>query len=199
MSRATRGYTVVEVMIALTLITLGVSGVVALQKVTTVANRDAHSLAVANQIARTWLDRLRTDAVSWNLPSPSNPTGQDINTDTQWLKFIDSGAIWFQPAFVDNWGGPAFDQYGTDVSNTEEPAKYCTHVRLQWIYGPPSVHPPPNLIRAEVRVFWLRDGAALPEGMSGICDPAADPDDIGTATETFHFVYATSAIKQNAH
>lgn len=199
MSRRARGYTVIEVMIAVTLITLGVSGVVALQKVTTVANRDAQSLAIANQIARTWLDRLRTDAVAWNLPSPSNPTGKDIDSDTQWLKMVDGAAGWFQPAYVEGWGGPAFDQFGTDVSNTEDPPKYCTHIRLQWLYGPPDIHPPPNLLRAEIRVFWLRDGVALPEGMSGICDPSADPDQLGALTDTFHFVYATSAIKQNAH
>lgn len=200
MSRASRGYTILEVMIALTLITLGVSGVVAMQKVTTVANRDARNLAVANQIARTWLDRLRTDAVAWNLPSPTVPGGNDLTTDTLWLKQIDGAMTWFQPETVTDWGGAAFDMNGTDVSEIEDAVPmYCTNVRLQWIYGPPTSEPPPYLIRAEVRVFWLREGAGLPDGVSSICDSAADPNVIGAATENFHFVYATSAIKQNPH
>jgi len=200
MSRSTRGYTILEVMIALTLITLGVSGVVAMQKVTSVANRDARRLAIANQIARTWLDRLRTDAVAWNLPSPSLPSGDDLATDTVWLKQLDSTTEWFQPEYVEDWGGAEFDQHGTDVSHTPDiPATYCTNVRLQWIYGPPAIQPPPYLLRAEVRVFWLREGVGLPDGITSFCDPAADPSVIGAATENFHFVYATSAIKQNAH
>ena len=204
MKRPARGYTIVEVMIALTLITLGVSGVVAMQKVTTVANRDARNLAVANQIARTWLDRLRTDAVAWNLPSPTSPTGNDIASDTRWLKQIeDSPMAWFQPETIPDWGGPAFDMNGTDVSESDDAAPmYCTNVRLQWIYGPPAVAPPPYLIRAEVRVFWLREGAGLPDGMDSFCDPSSnenEDDVIGTATDRFHFVYATSAIKQNPH
>lgn len=197
-----RGYTMLEVMIALTLVTVGVSGVVAMQKVTTVANRDARSLAIANQIARTWLDRLRTDSVSWNFPSPSMPGGDDLATDTIWLRNVGT-AGWFQPEThspVDgiSRGGALFDMHGTDISDLEEPEPFfCTHLRLEWLYGPPPA-PPPYLIRAEVRVFWLRDGGSgLPEGMTSVCDPTNDPLAVGAATDSFHFVYATSAIKQN--
>lgn len=196
-----RGYTVLEVMIALTLITVGVSGVVAMQKVTTVANRDARNLAIANQIARTWIDRLRTDAVAWNYPSPSMPGGSDLATDTLWLRQVESTQDWFQPATDTNRGGPAFDLHGSDVSNVDstEPAFFCTNLRLRWLYGPAA---PPLLIRAEVRVFWLREGGGgLPAGMNSICGATAAGDmaTIGAATQNFHFVYATSAIKQHPH
>lgn len=195
-SKAARGYTILEVMIALTLITVGVSGVVAMQKVTAVANRDARNLAVANQIARTWIDRLRTDAVAWNLPSPTTPGGDDLGSDTLWLRQVGSG--WIQPATDPIRGGPAFDLHGNDVSSLgdNEPVVFCTNIRLQWLYGP-LPQPPPYLIRAEVRVFWLRDGGGgLLPGMASLCD-TVDPLVLGTATNNFHFVYATSAIKQN--
>lgn len=199
MSRPSRrAYTILEVMIALTLITVGVSGVVAMQKVTTVANRDARNLATANQIARTWLDRLRTEAVAWNIPGPSMPNGSDLALDTTWLQQVDNAAGWFQPEIVANVGGPAFDMHGTDISEEGDEPTYCTNIRLQWLYGPPGIAPPPYLIRAEVRVFWLREGGGgLLGGMDSLCDPAADTNAIGAATENFHFVYATSAIKQN--
>ena len=67
--RRARGYTVIEVMIALTLLAIGTSGIIAMQKVTSVTNREARNLVIANQIARTWMEaaeRLSTAAS----PSP---------------------------------------------------------------------------------------------------------------------------------
>lgn len=196
--RARRGYTILEVMIALTLITVGVSGVVAMQKVTSVSNREARDLAIANQIARTWIDRLRNDAIGWNIPSPSMPSGSDLDSDTVWLKNTGSVEGWFQPASDElRLASAAFDRHGTDLATLpeDEPAAFCTHLRLSWLYGPPT---PPFLIRAEVRVFWLREGGGgLPTGMDTFCDEAADTTSLGSATQNFRFVYAATAIKQN--
>src|SRR6185369_16025167 len=91
--RRSRGYTVIEVMIALTLLAIGTMGVIAMQKVTAIANRDAKNLVVANQVARTWLERLRTDAVQWNHPSAVN-VASDLG-DTRWLNNVDGK--WFRP------------------------------------------------------------------------------------------------------
>lgn len=197
-SRARRGYTVLEVMIALTLLTVGVSGVVAMQKVTSVSNRDARDLAIANQIARTWVDRLRTDAIGWNLPSPSAPSGSDIETDTVWLKNTGSVEGWFHPETdATRHASAAFDRHGTDLATlpTGEAPAFCSHLRLSWLYGPGT---PPLLIRAEVRVFWLREGGGgLPSGMDSFCDPDATITNLGSATQNFRFVYAATAIKQN--
>lgn len=194
-----RGYTILEVMIALTLITVGVSGVVAMQKVTAVANRDARNLAIANELARTWLDRLRTDAIAWNQPGPSAPGSSDLVSDTVWLGLTGDVVGWFQPDAHPTRGGAAFDVQGMDISNTpDRDASFCTHLRLEWIYGPYPTQPAPYLIRADVRVFWLRDGGGgLLSDMTSLCDPNADAETIGRATDNFRFVYATSAIKQN--
>src|SRR5262249_55736592 len=103
---------------------------------------------------------------------------------------------------------PAFDALGNDVlptaANFAQDSVFCTHVRLTWLYGPPPNVKPPYLIRAEVRVFWLRDGGGgLPSGMPSICDPGNTPDVVEATTNNipslgrFHFVYATSAIGNN--
>ena len=113
--RGRRGYTVIEVMIALTLLAVGTSGVIAMQKVTAIANRDARCLVVATQIARSWIERLRADATQWN-----HPSAIDVNSDladTRWLKSV--SGVWFRPT-DDLAGSPALEnlgQEGNEVMN----------------------------------------------------------------------------------
>ena len=189
-----RGYTVIEVMIALTLLAVGTSGVIAMQKVTAIANRDAKTLVVATQVARTWIERLRADATQWNHPSPTNP--EDDRTDTRWLKTVNG--VWFRPT-DDVAGSPAADALGNDVRDTDlGNAIFCTNVRLTWLYGPPPGTPPPYLMRAEVRVYWLRDGGGgSVEAGKTICDPGVDLSKVAPSLERYHFVYLTSALAQN--
>lgn len=193
MNRA-RGYTVMEVMIALTLLAIGTSGIIAMQKVTSVTNRDSKNLLIANQIARTWMERLRVDAVQWNHPSSVNALS-DLD-DTLWLKKVATGA-WERPT-DDVKGSAAADAFGNDVRDAvADSGSFCTHIRLSWLYGPPGGGAiPPFLIRAEVRVFWLRDGG--PGGIDGpVCHTTTDPAQVSPAVDRYHFVYVTSAIAQN--
>ena len=53
-----RGYTAVELMMALAILAVSVSGVLAMEKVTAVSNANARDVAVANGIAQTWLEQL---------------------------------------------------------------------------------------------------------------------------------------------
>jgi prepilin-type N-terminal cleavage/methylation domain-containing protein len=189
-----RGYTVIEVMIAMTLLAVGTSGIIAMQKVTAIANRDAKSLVVANQVARTWIERLRADATQWNHPSPTS-ADSDL-ADTRWLKTVNG--VWFRPT-DDLAGSPAADALGNDVRDTDlANAAFCTNVRLTWLYGPPPASPPPYLMRAEVRVYWLRDGGGgSVEAGKTICDAGIDLSKISPAVDRYHFVYLASALTQN--
>jgi prepilin-type N-terminal cleavage/methylation domain-containing protein len=193
-SRTRRGYTVIEVMIALTLLAVGTSGVIAMQKVTAIANRDAKTLVIANQVARTWMERLRADATQWNHPSAISPS-LDLS-DTRWLNNVNG--VWFRPA--DNLAGsPAADALGNDVRDTDlANAAFCTNVRLNWLYGGAASSDPPFLIRAEVRVYWLRaGGGGTVEAGKTICDPGIDLAKVSPAVDRYHFIYLTSAIAQN--
>ncbi len=193
-----RGYTIIEVMIALTLLAIGTTGIIAMQKVTTVTNRDAKNLTVANQIARTWMERLRTDAVQWNNPSGSN--GNSDLAETTWLKQIESNAgNWFRPA-DDVKGSPTADVFGNDVRDVDaDSGSFCTNVRLNWLYGPAQAGvAPPLLLRAEVRVYWLRDGGPGGIDSKAVCDPTMNQlNAVSPAVDRYHFVYVTSAIPQN--
>jgi len=194
--RRARGYTVIEVMIALTLLAIGTSGIIAMQKVTSVTNRESRNLVIANQIARTWMERLRTDAVQWNSPSPANSTS-DLDTDTVWLKKVTGN--WERPV-DDIRGSPTADAFGNDVRDAQaDTGSFCTNVRLNWLVGPAGAGvAPPFLLRAEVRVYWLRDGG--PGGLDDktVCDPGmTNLDAVSPAVDRYHFVYITSAIAQN--
>ena len=134
------GYTIIEVMIALTLLAIGTSGIIAMQKVTTIANRDAKNLPfLANQIARTWMDRLHADSVQWNHPSVVQSTS-DFD-DTVWLRNV--GNDWFRPADNALAHPPrrAWQRRARHCPRARHRGLLRTNVRLAWLYGPPSPRP----------------------------------------------------------
>ena len=190
-----RGYTVVELMIALAVLAIGVSGIIAMQKVTLAANQHARTLGIATHIAQTWQDQLAADAVLWNYPGP-RPGAIDTN-DTRWLKIAfdgDQEGEWVLPAYETDFG-PAFDALGNVVPEADDHSGqvvFCTHIRLTRLRDSGGM----GLIRSEVRVFWLRDGGPGPVEAGNVCAPI-DPDTVTGAIENYHFVYQTTAIKQN--
>jgi len=182
--RTRRGFTVVELLISLTVFAIGVSGVIAAQHVTVAANQHAKNLAIATSVAQAWQDQLAADATLW--------TGQTGLANTTWLQAADNNLDWFRPAFdaTRNFGA-AFDALGNVVTDANvAQAHFCTHVRLTMLYPQAGAN---GLMRAEIRVFWLRDGGT---GTSPVCSPAARVADIGAQPENYHFVYQTSALKQ---
>ena len=190
-----RGYTVIEVMIAIALLGIASSGIIALQKVTAIGNLRAKSLSTADQIARTWIERLHGDATAWNYPSPSAPGVVSNINQTVWLANANTNAnAWFRPA-ENPRGTAAFDVLGNDIPDANAAnAAYCANVRLAWLY-------PNTLIRADVRVFWLREGGAGPVGGTPFCSPNAPigvfdvPGNLPVAR--FHAVYLSASIAQN--
>jgi prepilin-type N-terminal cleavage/methylation domain-containing protein len=198
--RALRGYTIVELMMAISVMAIGVTGIIAMQKVTLTANQHAKNLAVATQIGGAWLDALAADALQWNSPG-TRSASTDIG-DTRWLNNV-NGA-WFRPAYAATMGfGPAFDGLGNPVDEaavTAGQAVYCTHLRLTWLFpetGTANGRPVTGngLIRAEVRVFWQRDGG--PGSGAVPCVANAVVNNISSAIDTYYFVYQTGAIRQN--
>jgi prepilin-type N-terminal cleavage/methylation domain-containing protein len=181
-----RGFTVVELMIALTVFAIGVSGIIATQKVTVAANQHAKNLAIATSIAQAWQDQLAVDATLWR---PDGTIGQG----PKWLPKADG--TWFRPDYDANRRfGAAFDALGdvvTDDAGDLDRAHFCTHVRLTLLYAETGGN---GLMRTEVRVFWRRDGGS---GVSPVCGIDNTVDAIGADIDNYHFVYQTSAVKQS--
>jgi Tfp pilus assembly protein PilV len=184
-----RGYTAVELLMSVAVFAVGISGVVALEKVTVVSNQHAKNLSIATQIAQSWVSQLNVDAARWNNPSPATTLPDDV-TNGPWLGLVNGqSGVWIQPVWnVARGFGPGFDALGNPTSVAAQ-TQFCTNLRLIRLYPATTGG---GLIRAEVRVFWLRDGQSA---QSGFCNSATTAA-VGQAVSTYHFVYETTAISQ---
>jgi prepilin-type N-terminal cleavage/methylation domain-containing protein len=165
--KSRRGYTAVEVLIAITLFAVGAAGVIGMMKVTIQGGSDARRFDIATNIANEWVGRLQRDATFWTLPNATNPTLGLGSTKgeigaTTWLKdvlgstcdaFQNSGAYCIPGGAIPtgaNVGGTssAFDIVGRDVNATDEHF-FCVQYRLSWISPPTNGNqcylPPPAL------------------------------------------------------
>lgn len=186
-------YTVVEVMMALAVLSVGATGVVAMQKAALVGNVRARDLATANAIASAWMERLRMDALRW-VPLDGN-TSSIAQTDflnvvgTDFPTINGTEGQWFVPPPLGAmWLSPGADVRGMDTTVASEQG-FCTHLRLTQVL--------PNLIRAEVRVFWLRNQGGGTINGEPLC--SADPGyvaalDQPNADARYHFVHLVSGL-----
>ncbi len=198
------GYTVVEVMMALAVLSAGATGIIAMQKATLIGNMRARNLSTATAIASTWLDRLKLDGLGWK----KLDTGGDTIATTRWLNVIGQDfpnvsapeGTWTIPA-VDAVAGysPNADMRGLDITDPARFADtaYCTHLNIRQIL--------PNVTRVQVRVFWLRmHGTDVSGKYAGTLNGeqlcSQNPgyvSAVGAETGRYHFVYMSDAVMQN--
>lgn len=181
-----RGYTAVELVMAIGIFAIGVTGVFAMQRVTSGSNAHAKNLAIATFAAESWLERLSVDATVWTQAAPL------ASGNATWLDLLatDPTTDWILPAASGSFG-PGFDPLGAYIANTS--ASFCTHIRLTRLLPEPN-----GLIRAEVRVFWPKPGPRW-TGATSYCPASASTTEVaavGAATDYFHFVYKTTVVRQ---
>lgn len=186
---ARRGYTLIEVMAALGVLAIGATGVLALQKATLISNTNARNIAIANNIAMTWAERLRVDALQWNDPGGV----PDRDSDTDWLSLMTTAPFpeKVTPTLIPALGSPSADVFGTDIyAGDPSQSAFCTHVRFtQFSDATTGTRRWPTLIRAEIRVTWERSGNPI--------NCATAPTDIDAQPERFGAVYVTTAVRRN--
>lgn len=196
--RSSRGYTAVEVLSAMTLLAIGASGVIGMQRVTLQGSEDARRFDIGGNIVNEWLSRLQRDSAQWDKPNAGDLTTNNLAA-TQFLSQIGPcGNNWCNPPPspfpAPNTVSGSFDIFGRDLQLPATTATYCAQYRLQWI-APIGAGPsfnPAALMRAEVRVFWSR----LERNPIGDCSTAT-PDD-PNAFKLYHFVYATTMVRESA-
>ena len=192
-----RGYSVIEVMMALGILAVGTTGVIALQKVSLVGNSNARVGDAARLVAGTWIERLKTDALTWN-----DPMGIPDIADTRWLRV--SGVFnqqnppnannWVLAPEIANWSSPVADIHGADVFDPNSTTGvFCTHLQLsravdKRISLGGLMHP--IAIRAVVRVVWRRDLSPMAECRTEI------PANIEANDDRFGFYYITTLVGQ---
>lgn len=167
-----RGYTVVEVIMAIAVLGLGAAGVIAMQKATLIGNTNARNLATATTIAQSWIERLRLDAQAWNEAGGS----PDLSTDTLWINTLLSSGTWTSPALAKLpgtlAGAPGADIMSADYVTGESAPAYCTQIRLTRLTNSAFTNGPTacqgaaltakdsnlctlyRMVRVEVRVYW---------------------------------------------
>jgi type IV pilus assembly protein PilV len=199
-----RGYTAIEVLMAMTVMAIGAAGVISMQKTSMQANLDARKTDMAAAIARTWVERVKRDAMQWTQPGPSNPGALPGNLARAPLlqHGVSNLNTWFLPNQYIGLNpplSPGFDILGRDLPATaltpsttppQPGALFCTAVRMSQLAG--------DLYRVDIRVLWPRgvsndQNLRLPGG--GVCAGALGnpPDPL-----IYHSLYVSTAVRENA-
>ncbi len=141
--RSTRaGYTLIEVMMAVAIMTVGSVGILSLHQATTNGNRGAREMSTATDLVRLYLERSRRDALLWTAAGNVTNTELLVNVPTSTAVTGD----WFIPA--PTIGDSHFDYAGRD-EGTLANQYFCTNMRASWIIGQEA-------IRVDTRVWWHR-------------------------------------------
>lgn len=175
---ASRGYTMIEVMMALGLLAVGATGVIAMEKAAVLGNASARSIATATALAERWIERLRADSMLWNNTAPISDIGE-----TRWLKTVLlTPGIWTLPAIMPGEASPYADSLGADIilANDNSSIGYCTHIMYRQIT--------PKMINATVRVTWRRNISPIDCGDPGLFDPVTDAGRYGAIYLTTGFM-----------
>lgn len=195
------GFTLIEVMIAIGIMTVGSLGILAMHQGVSQANRTALEMNTALAITERWVERVERDSLSWTEQGLTS-NSLDTTDHLQKLKNIGSATNWFKPTPPPGESFD-FDYFGDDVTGTSNanPPKYCTNLRLSWLRQGSSA-------RVDIRTFWFREGyapggAAHPNWVSGSafqganCDAAAaDGWGLNTATlpPNIDVVFASTVV-----
>ena len=197
--REQAAFTLVEVMIAIGIMTVGSLGVLAMHQAVSGANRTAHEMNTALAVTERWIERIDRDSLSWTAQGVNST---ELTNETAYLKQIAgqvSGTAWFRPAppaAMDEYY--AADYFGIDT-NVDDDIKYCTNLRVSWVRQGSSA-------RVDIRTFWLREGhmpgsASHPNWVSGSafrtakCDAsAADGWDLNVAPNV-NVIFASTVVQ----
>ena len=152
-SQKQRGFTLIEVMMGLAVLTVGALGLMAMQQATIRGNMTARELTMATQATQLWVERIHRDALAWN--ASNAVTGLASTTYLSALPPA-GGTDWFTPPPGPLGESPALDYFGREVPLAQ--GRYCTHLRMVWL-------DPGRLARVDVRTWWHKrgDGTNVPD------------------------------------
>lgn len=198
-----RGFTLVEVLVSLGVMTVGAAAIIGMQQQTTRANVHARQLTIAAQIAQNAIERLKLEGLAWNSVTTS-PTSDLINAPTLApIVSATAGAFMTLPARPVSQSGVtrvlsnAYDYYGADMDLTSADQAtlarvvYCASYRLSWIYN--------NFrsMRADVRVWWSRSAPSrsIVADFPACADNNTSLNPGGNQIDNYHVVYLSTVIR----
>jgi len=176
MSRARAGYTLIEIMTAVFIMTIGAAGILAMQGASVRSNQDANETTTAINFATTWVERVKRDARLWT------EVGGVALAKTRYLSVVTTSPnTWFLPISTPNESAGA-SYHGFDTPTTAL-IRFCVNLKLVVVhaYNPITsgvAATDANAIRADVRVWWHRAASdinrATPECKPSAANAASD-------------------------
>jgi hypothetical protein len=172
---------------------VGATGIVMMQGISNRGNQQAQETTVAVNIAQTWIDRIKRDALRWTARGSATRIANTTNLNQDPLPGADAPGAgpgnWIVPNAalprpLDPAAGSwAFDAFGFDIADpigNTQAIRYCVNINpvlLSTAPNPTPATPGDDTIRVDVRVWWSRAGGALQPTMLAGCGavpPAAE-------------------------
>ena len=199
-----QGFTLVEVLVSLGVMTIGAMALIGMQQQTTRANARARDMTMAMQIAQNVIERLKLESLAWN--NVTGTAANDLQNSDLLRGVSNTGAFSTLPERVStNLGvtrslANAFNIFGEDVLTSTASAaqlaevRYCASHRLTWIFSTNRA------MRADVRVWWSKEA---PSRSITADFPLCADDNIrlnpgGTLFDSYHVVYLSTVLRPGA-
>jgi prepilin-type N-terminal cleavage/methylation domain-containing protein len=198
-----QGFTLVEVMVSLGVMTISAMALFGMQAQATRANGRARDMTMASQIAQNVVERLKLDGLIWNTITPNDPADLVLTETLKSIALATPGNFMTLPERSEPRSGKtaalsnAFNQFGDDVltagatSAALAAIRYCASMRLAWVYDSHRV------MRADVRVWWSKEAPtrSIIDDFPGCADDNIKLRPGGTLFESYHAVYLSTVIR----
>jgi hypothetical protein len=172
-ARRTAGYNLLEVMLAMALCGIGIVGITFMETTSVRANQDAYESSVATNFARTWLERVKRDALLWNVVGdpPIGLMFAGRGGDATSSYFNPNGA-WSAPRPLLRVGSAessGANYHGVEVGSPSDPMMpavavvtnadiyYCLHLRFNRVQQDSVGNA--VALGVDARVYWARKGS----------------------------------------
>lgn len=191
------GFTILEVLLAVLVLSVGFIGVFGMQTVAIQTSRAGTDLRMATELAETTLERFQKDALAWG--QTGNPgdwgSGRWLQTVLETAGADDTWAWPPTPAGVTTGRVPAFNglglaerDSGSAMSYTNRNNRFCVDYQADWLRGA-------SFARITVRVRWPRNVAGQ-AGVANDCSRLAAIEDEIVA-RNFYEVRVTGMVRAN--
>jgi prepilin-type N-terminal cleavage/methylation domain-containing protein len=201
-----QGFTLIEVMVSLGVMTVSAMALFGMQAQATRANVRARDVTTASQIAQNLIERLKLDGSSWLTITPGVKDDLD---NTTWLKALNpvptpSIFVTMSERLETRVGNAktvplssAFDATGEDLliagaaAEVLAKVRFCGSMRLAWVY---DAH---RMLRADVRVWWTKEAPSrvITSDFPGCADDNAKLSPGGSLYDNYHVVYLSTVIR----
>ena len=141
------GFTLIEVMVSLGIMTVGAMAMITLQQHTIRSNSHARQLAIGTHIAQQWIERIKQDAHTWNVVGTDVPTVQAAHQRTRYLARVATAerGLFRSPAYAETepFVSNVYDFRGTPLPQSagadgdgiayKDRVFFCSSYRTNWV------------------------------------------------------------------